>query len=162
MWNGEPLSRRARLGLFDHRCSDLRTEFDHVFVNPPFHPQEGQVSPIAARARAKHDESGLAPWIEAGLRRVRSRGTLTVIFRADRLHDVISVVPDKGLTLFPFWPRRAEPAKRALVQIRKSSMAAAIVLPGLVLHKADGSYTRQADAVLRGEAAIDLTSKDQA
>ncbi len=126
----------------------LRREFSHVFCNPPFHDES---TPLPAhRARATHDHGKLGKWLEAGLKRVASRGTLTMIVRADRLRDLLARAPEDGVTVFPLWPHGVEPAKRLIVQIRKGAAATSVMMPGLVLHEEDGRYTPEADAVLRG------------
>jgi tRNA1Val (adenine37-N6)-methyltransferase len=135
----------------------LRGEFDHVLANPPFHRNDGEVSAHEGRARAKHDKGGLAAWIAAGFKRVRSRGVLTVIIRADRLREVLVAMPETGVVLFPLWPRIDAPAKRVIVQLRKGSSVPFEILPGLALHEGDGEYTREADAVLRGRRSTALT-----
>ncbi len=134
----------------------LRHLFDHVMCNPPFHGEKGMASPDAARNRALRDGHRLRDWIDAGLKRTASRGTLTVIIRADRLREVIGYLPETGVSVFPLWPKPVEPAKRVIVQVRKGSRAQAMILPGLVLHNDDGTYTPEADAVLRGERALTL------
>jgi tRNA1(Val) A37 N6-methylase TrmN6 len=135
---------------------ELRGEFDHVFANPPFHHANGQVSPNDRRDRAKRDESGLAAWAIAGLKRVRSQGSLTMIVRADRLREVLVAVPKTGVIVLPVWPRSGEVAKRVLVQIRKGSAAPLQILPGLVLHDASGKFTSEADDVMRGRKALPM------
>jgi tRNA1(Val) A37 N6-methylase TrmN6 len=135
---------------------NLRRDFAHVFCNPPFHDEEGEASPDRARDRALRDSGCLGDWIERGLRRTVSGGTFTTIVRADRLREALSRLPEGGVTIFPLWPRAGEPAKRVIVQVRKGSRAASALLPGLVLHNADGSYTTEADAILRGGASMRL------
>lgn len=135
----------------------LRREFHHVFSNPPFHSGDGQISPNAERVRAMRDHDKLGQWLEAGLKRTASNGTLTLIVRADRLRDLLAPAPEHGVCVFPLWPRAIEPANRVILQIRKGSRAPTEILPGLVLHEADGRFTREADAVLRGESALVLS-----
>ena len=136
--------------------SEVQAEYHHVFANPPFHGEGGQSSPHAGRERAKRDERGLSVWVDAGLKRTRSRGTLTFIFRADRLREVLSAAPKTGVSVFPLWPRAGEAAKRVIVQVTKGSSAPLRLLPGLVLHATDGCYTREADAMLRCEASLTI------
>jgi tRNA1(Val) A37 N6-methylase TrmN6 len=134
----------------------LRRPFDHVFCNPPFH--EGDVSPDAARARALQDEGTLAGWLAAGLKRTVSGGTFTAILRADRLGEALAVLPARGVTVFPLWPRRDVQAKRVIVQVRTGARTPLQILPGLVLHEADRRYTEKADAVLRDGKALTLSA----
>jgi tRNA1(Val) A37 N6-methylase TrmN6 len=132
----------------------LRSPFDHVFCNPPFHGDDGEAPPDEAKARAVKDEGKLSAWITTGLKRTVSGGTFTMILRADRLGEAMITLPDRGLTIFPLWPRAGEQAKRVLLQVRQGTKAPLRVLPGLTLHEADGKYTPDADAVLRGEGLL--------
>ncbi len=133
-----------------------KQDFDHVFANPPFH--EGERSPDEMRARALQDEGHLADWLRAGLRRTKSNGTFTAILSASRLGEALNAVPHRGAQVIPLWPRAGEEAKRAILRIRKGSRARLSFLHGLVLHLADGRYTREAEAVLRGLKSIDWQS----
>ena len=133
----------------------LKRDFDHVFCNPPFH-DEANAPPDAARARALMDEGRLGDWLALGLRRTVSGGSFTAILRADRLAEALKALPGGGVTVLPLWPRAGEPARRVIVQARKGTRAPLRLLPGLVLHTADGGWTAQADAILRGGGALAL------
>jgi tRNA1(Val) A37 N6-methylase TrmN6 len=135
--------------------SDLRRSFDHVFANPPFH-DSGAAPPDRARERALHDGGRFGDWLKTGVKRVAPDGTFTAIIRTDRLGEALAALPGTGVTTFPLWPRADAPAKRAILQLRKNSRAPLSILPGLVLHEADGRYTEAADAILRGGASLAL------
>ena len=135
--------------------ADLKREFDHVFCNPPFHG-EGQSSPDTARNLALSDAGQLSDWLKLGLQRTVAGGFFTAILRADRLAEALSALPVEGVSVLPLWPKAGEPAKRAVLQVRKSSRAPFALLPGLVLHRADGASTPEAEAVLRRGAALAL------
>ena len=134
---------------------EWKREYDAVFVNPPFHG-EGQTSPDAARARALMDHGTLRDWLETGLKRTVSGGSFTAILRADRLNDALAALPETGVTVFPLWPRAGAAARRVLVQVRKGARTPFCLLPGMILHQPSGAYTPEADAILRGEAALAL------
>lgn len=135
---------------------DMRHDYDHVICNPPFHAVDGERPDDELRAGATHDEGQFAEWLRVGTKRTASGGTFTCIVRADRFGETLAALPKTGLRIFPLWPRHGEAAKRVIVQLRKGSGAAPELLPGLVLHKDDGSYTDEANAVLRGEARLRL------
>ena len=135
---------------------DLKRDFDQVFANPPFHG-EGQVSPDERRAAALMDEGRLSDWLKLGLQRTVSGGFFTAILRADRLNEALGALPEKGVCVFPLWPHQGETPKRVIVQARKGSNAPFALLPGLVLHQPDGSWTSEADAVLRRGTALALS-----
>jgi tRNA1(Val) A37 N6-methylase TrmN6 len=137
--------------------SELKRDFDQVFCNPPFHGQ-GQQPPDPARATALMDKGQLEEWLKLGLQRTASGGFFTAILRADRLSETLSVLPEQGVTIFPLWPRAGEPAKRVIVQTRKGSRAPFALRAGLVLHDETGSWTTEADAVLRCGMPLALDS----
>ena len=133
---------------------------DHVMLNPPY------LDPGAVRAPALEQrriatvegEPPLEAWLTQALVLLRPRGSLTVIHRADRLDRLLAALAGNcgDLAVFPLWPRRGEAAKRVLVQGRKGTGAPLRLLPGLVLHEAGGTYTAEAEAVLRDAAALAL------
>ena len=59
--------------------------------------------------------------------------------------------------VLPLWPKAGRPAKRVIVRSRRGGRAPLCLLPGLVLHEADGSYTEAAEDILRGGAALSLS-----
>ena len=136
---------------------ELKRDFAHVLCNPPFH-DGGEISPDSSRDRALRDGGRLGDWIEAGLKRTASNGTFTVIVRADRMSEALARLPERGVSIFPLWPRAGEASKRVILQICKGRRAASTLLPGLVLHNADGSYTPEADSILRDGAALTIAA----
>jgi tRNA1(Val) A37 N6-methylase TrmN6 len=134
--------------------------FDEVFCNPPHQPA-GAASPPpdAAKGLATHEgATELADWADAALRFVRPGGGVTVIHRADRLDELLAALGRGagGFVVFPLWPKRGRPAKRVLLRAVKGAKAPLRLAPGLVLHRDDGSYTAEAEAVLRGGQGLTL------
>jgi tRNA1(Val) A37 N6-methylase TrmN6 len=134
--------------------------FAHVMMNPPHHVADRvDVSPDAARARANAEGAApLALWLDAGLRMLVRRGTLTLIHRADRLDEILALLHGRAgeIVVFPLWPGAGgKPAKRVVVRARKDAATPLRLAPGLVLHGEGGGFTARADAVLRG-AALDI------
>lgn len=143
---------------------DLRsfadTGFDLVFANPPYlQARRSTLSSDPHRRRSNHEgDADLAAWIDAALRCVCDGGTLVFVQRADRLDDVLAGLRGRAgdCVVFPLWPRAGTPAKRVLVRARKGIATPLRLAAGLVLHAADGRYTPEADAVLRGRAGLAL------
>jgi tRNA1(Val) A37 N6-methylase TrmN6 len=52
--------------------------------------------------------------------------------------------------------RAGAPARRVILRCRKGAKSPARLLAGLVLHQDGDKYTPQAEAVLRGGAALDF------
>ena len=132
--------------------------FDGVLCNPPFFDDPAALrGPLAARRSAYLADGGLQAWATFWLKAVREGGTITVIHRADRLADLLALLAPKSgsFRIRPVHPFADEPAKRVLVRAIKTGKAPLALLPPLVLHdRAGGKHTAQAEAILRGEAAL--------
>lgn len=135
-------------------------QLDAVFFNPPFFDDPAALrAPKAGKAGAWMNEAGLAAWIEAGLKRLREGGVLTLIHRADALGAILAPMEGRAgdIAVLPVHPRSDAPAKRVIVAARKVSKAPLRVLPGLVLHSGAGpDYASEARALLKGEARLAL------
>ena len=128
--------------------------FDEVFCNPPHHPAAAaSPPPDAAKGLATHEgAAGLGDWTDAVLRFARPGGGVTFVHRADRLDELLAALGRGagGFVVFPLWPKRDRPAKRVLLRAVKGAKAPLRLAPGLLLHRDDGGYTAEAEAVLRG------------
>jgi tRNA1(Val) A37 N6-methylase TrmN6 len=100
----------------------------------------------------------LAAWVRTAARLLRPRGTLSLIWRADGLGDVLeTLAPVFGaVTVLPVHPKPDEPAIRILVRAAKASRAPLELLPGLILADRSGRPTPEAEAVLRAGAGLPL------
>jgi tRNA1(Val) A37 N6-methylase TrmN6 len=131
-----------------------------VLMNPPFNdPARQRVSPDRGRRLAHAaPRATLAAWTRTAARLLRPRGTLSLIWRADGLGDVLdALAPAFGaLVVLPIYPAPSESAIRVLVRATKASRAPFQLLPGLVLNDPAGRPTQEADGVLRGGAALPL------
>jgi tRNA1(Val) A37 N6-methylase TrmN6 len=130
-----------------------------VLMNPPFNdPVRQRASPDRRRRLAHAGARGtLGGWIKTAARLLRPSGTLTLIWRADGLADVLEALGGFGaVTVLPVHPKPAAPAIRVLVRATKASRAPLAVLPGLVLNDRSGRPTQEAEAVLRAGTALPL------
>ena len=130
--------------------------FAHVMANPPYlEPAAATASPHAGKAAATVEgEADIADWVQFALAMVRPKGSLTFIYRADRMEHLLAQFAGRAgeIVVFPLWAARDKPAKRIIVRARKGVATPTRLMPGLVLHEADGRYTPVANAVLRGAA----------
>ena len=131
-------------------------------MNPPFRdPTRQQVSPDPRRRRAHATpREMLGVWVDAAGRILRPGGSLTLIFQADGIADVLQACePGFGaVTIMPVYPKPGLPAIRILVRALKASRAPTKLQPGLLLNGDDGRPTGAAEAVLRGAAALSFDS----
>lgn len=134
--------------------------FDEVFCNPPYQPAAAaSPPPDAAKGLATHEGAArLVDWADAALRFARPGGGVTFVHRADRLDALLAALGRGagGFVVFPLWPKRERPAKRLLLRAVKGAKAPLRLAPGLQLHRDDGAFTAEAEAVLRGGDALVL------
>lgn len=125
--------------------------FDHVISNPPYFSAQGTSALGWLRRVARQEtETGIAGWLQAANRFLKPKGTVTLIYPADRLQEVLDGLAHFAgeVTLFPLWPQQGVQAKRVLIRARKSIRAPLTIAAGLVLHQADGGLTREAHAII--------------
>nr|WP_246423827.1 methyltransferase domain-containing protein [Roseospira goensis] len=134
---------------------------DVVLTNPPY-LEVGTAPPDAGRASAHMATVPLARWIGACLDRLRPKGRLVVIQRADRLDAVLAALAGRAgaVEVIPLWPGPGpdgtpRPARRVIVRARAGVRGPATLWPGLVLHRPGGGHTAEAEAVLRDGLALD-------
>jgi tRNA1(Val) A37 N6-methylase TrmN6 len=132
--------------------------FDAVMTNPPFFDDPATLrAPHPAKSGAWMADGGLEAWTSFCLKAVREGGTITIIHRADRLADILAELAPKAgsFRIRPIAPFADATAKRVIVRAIKTGKAPLILLPPLVLHDRDGGkHSAEAEAILRGEAAL--------
>ena len=128
--------------------------YHHVFANPPYMSGDRGNHPPNESKRIAHVESDadLEDWVDAALKFCRRKGSITFIYRADRLAELLIGLEGRAgeVTVFPLWPKDGEVASRVIVRARKGIKTPMQLMNGLTLHNADGSYTEAADRALKG------------
>ena len=126
-------------------------QFTAVVVNPPYRPCGTGRLRSGDIASATHETTAtLSDVFEAAVFLLQDGGRLFMVHRADRLADLI----DEGRRRC-FEPKRlrfiqsheGEEAKRVLLEWRRGAAPSVKILPPLVLHRADGSYTDELLAI---------------
>ena len=123
--------------------------FDHVASNPPYlSAAVADPSPDPSKALATVESSAdLARWLDVAVRAARTAATITIIHRADRLGEVAGHLERLGFADITM--KSLLPAARVLVRACRSSASRRQEAPPLVLHRTDGRYTDEAEAILR-------------
>ena len=159
------MESRAKFIVMDVSAPNqtMRTAlFDHVMSNPPFlDARTGQMPQDAARARATVESTAdLQTWLRFMSDRLRDAGTLSIIHRRDRAQEIVDLLGDdfgarRRLDLISVDDGR--PVKRCLVQATKGAVPGLLSETAFVLHNMDGSFTGQAQAVLRDGQALTIS-----
>ncbi len=135
---------------------------DVVLMNPPFNEAaRHRPSPDAGR-QAAHlaTATTLEDWVHAARRVLKSGGTLTLIWRADGLAEVLAAL-DRGFGSLAILPIHSGPeasAIRILIRAVKGGRAPMVLYPGLMLSDAGGAPNAEVQAILAGEGILPLAA----
>jgi tRNA1(Val) A37 N6-methylase TrmN6 len=165
--------RNARLNGVEQRVQTLAHDlaaplpvdlglFDHVATNPPYLAAAvADPSPNRSKALATVESSvDLARWLAVATAAAKPAGNVFIVHRSDRLEEIVCHLDALGWS--DVIVKRLPPAARVLVRARRSDAASHHEghrqghreAPPLVLHRPDGRYTDEAEAVLRHAAAL--------
>jgi tRNA1(Val) A37 N6-methylase TrmN6 len=145
------VSDRLRTIVHDlaHALPTSLGTFDHVATNPPYlAAAAADPSPDASKALATVESSApLERWLHVATAALKPAGTLTIIHRSDRIAEIAGHLErlgwgDLAIKLLP-------PAQRVLVRARRATQPGRRAVPPLVLHRTEGGYTDEAEAILR-------------
>ena len=132
--------------------------FDHVMFNPPyFSANAGTAAQDFARDTARHEKTPLSSWFKVAAQRLKPKGILTVIQRADRLPDMLKALPGQmgSVTVQPFAPRHGKPSNLIILSATHGgraefSLQNPVILHDGATHAADqGRYSEDVENVLR-------------
>ena len=140
----------------------VRQCFDHVMVNPPFNAKgHGTLPTNYSREKSMvEDLTRIEPWVILSRKALKNKGTLNLIYNVENLEKALSVICQYfgHIKIFPLWPRRdmRSKGKRVIISAKKGSKAPLELMAGLVLHNDDGSFTKEAEAILRNAKALEF------
>jgi tRNA1(Val) A37 N6-methylase TrmN6 len=120
--------------------------FDAVVANPPFYPEgAGRINPEQQQAIARHELHGtLEDFVAAAAFLLKPAGKFIAVFSAARVMDLLAFMRSRRIepkAVQFIHPRGHEPATMVLAAGAKGAGVEATILPPLVVHAEDGSYT---------------------
>lgn len=132
--------------------------FAHVMANPPFFAADKasrSPNPIKAAANVE-GEAGLADWVKFCLLMVRPKGTVTFIYRPERMEALLAELRHRAadIAIYPLWPGGNRSASRVIIRARKGVEGPTRLMTGMVLHRPDGRFAEGAQKVLREGAGL--------
>ncbi|PCJ95858.1 MAG: methyltransferase [Zetaproteobacteria bacterium] len=152
-------------------CSDIRTAelgtFNHIICNPPYMEAGAHLqSPSPAKAKAMgHIEENikLQDWIACAHKHIKGQGSLTMIHDAGQIDNIIHALYGKNggrrfgaVEIIPIYSKRNTSAKRVIVRAYKHKKSKSVLHTGIIMHEQDGTYTKEADNILRHAASLFL------
>lgn len=131
--------------------------WDVVVANPPFFAIEagGRINENREKAIARHELAcSLEDVIRAARRLLKGRGRFVLIHRSERIQEILELLSFHQFTLTRLafvHPFPEAPADLVLVEGTRGGGRTLRVLPGIVVRREDGSYTRQLERLFAGD-----------
>lgn len=131
--------------------------FDLVMTNPPYRAAGTHTpSDDAIKAAATVESLPLAAWVAAGLRALHPEGRFLMIHDIRREAEALAALQELGFGDCQVLPLLSKPGRAPLRMVLLARRGDGIIrhLPGLLMHKEDGSWCDNVDAVLRTPKAL--------
>ncbi len=123
--------------------------FDLVLANPPYRPVgEGQLSKLSGVARARHEVTAtLKDVVRAARWGLRFGGHFAMVHLPERLGEIIIALHEAQMEVKRLQMVQPKEGKAPNMMLLEAVVGAAPgglkVLPPLIVHEADGGYTRE-------------------
>ena len=129
--------------------------FDYVITNPPFYSESPLDTPLMKSvAHHEKDSDFLIKWIDSSLRHLKAKGRFFMLHKPERFSEILPLLSAKlgALTVKPIYSRAGDSASRIVVSGVLNSRKPFAILPPLIVHESDGSFTKEAEMILRGDS----------
>ena len=134
--------------------------FDRVVMNPPyFSERKVNTSENIEIATARCEtESTLEDWVQIAYKKLAPKGYLNFIFRTESIDKVLTILSPKwgDIRIYPLWPNAEKASKLFIIQARKSVKTESKLLPGMILHNDNGTYTNACNDVLLNRDLVQM------
>lgn len=132
---------------------------NHIIMNPPYNTSRERPPKDTMKAEAfMMGQGGIDAWFRCAAAILKPGGTISIIYRTENLGEILACSQGRfgGLEIMPIHSRVDEAAKRIIIRGTRASRAPMAIVPGFVVHNADGSFTENAEAVFKGKAYLDF------
>jgi len=130
------------------KLQQVPDQVQHVVCNPPYRRiNSGRINPHTEKAGARHEIfAGLADFVDAAARMLQLSGSLTTVYPAPRLVDMVAHMRRANLEpkrLRMVHSKTGDPARLVLVTGVKGGRPGLEVEPPLVIYGDHGDYTEE-------------------
>lgn len=125
--------------------------FDQIATNPPFFEKKSaRIS--RSKELANFETIDLVDWIAFCFKRLKNGGIFSIIHRASRLGDILRILKNLAgaVQITPIFPKNNCEASRVVVCAKKSCRSETKILPGIVVHNDNCSYSDVVCKILEG------------
>lgn len=125
--------------------------YDIVITNPPYSDHDMPSPKESKKFAHNHQDFDLTQWLTFCLKMLKPKGYIALINRTEAINEILSAMHNKAgnTKILPLYSKPNQPAKRIIVLAQKGSHGLTSVLPPLYTHNEDGSYSEQAEQILR-------------
>lgn len=144
--------------MLHYKLCDIRKKtsltpgsFDVVVTNPPYSDHD-MPSPKESKKLAHNMEDfDLTKWLSFSLKMLKPKGIIALINRTEALNQILSAMHNKAgnIKIIPLYSKQGQAAKRIIIMAEKGSHGLTSILPPLYTHNEDGSYSDNAEQILR-------------
>jgi tRNA1(Val) A37 N6-methylase TrmN6 len=138
--------------------NEYNNKLDRVIMNPPYFSLNNVIkSDNKLKASARY-ETNINQWFLAAYKKLKPKGYMNFVFRSENLDLILSKLYGSwgDIKIFPLWPKANIRSKLMIIQARKNINSGVQILPGLILHNNDGSYTDECNSILNNKSNIQL------
>lgn len=121
--------------------------FDLITCNPPYfkYNDESNINDNMVKSVARHEIFiTLEDIVKIARKLLKNNGSLVLVHRTDRLSEIVSLLEKNNLQpkrMRFIYPKNGENSNLVLVDAKKNGNIGLKVLPPLICHNSDGSYT---------------------
>ena len=150
------LTEKIFVAAGDYRhISDIYSaeSFDIVLANPPYRPvEQGNVNKLTGVAKARHEFTAtLADVVRAARYALRFGGHFAMVHLPERLGEIILALHENQMEIKRLQMVQPKDGKAPNMMLLEAVVGAAMgglkVLPPLIVHNADGSYTAEINRI---------------
>lgn len=146
------LQNRINIINMDVREIDEKYEtdsFDLITCNPPYfkYIESSNINDNSIKSIARHELLvNMEDIVKIGRKLLKNNGSLVLVHRTERLSELIKLLEENNLApkrIRFIYPKEGENSNLVLIDARKNGKIGLKVLPPLVCHNSDGSYTKE-------------------
>ncbi len=126
--------------------------FDHVVSNPPFY-SESSNGQSEYKKRAHHIVVPLEKWVLFSMKKIKPKGTLTLMIRPGDLGKILPLMEKKlgNIQIYPIYSKENEMANRVVIQGTLGRKTETKINKPIIIHQKNGTYYPEINDILRGK-----------
>ena len=148
-------NRSAKANNFQNILSyenfDIREDRKEELTNPPYSDHDMPSPNESKKLAHNHQNFDLTGWLIFCIKMLKSKGELYLINRAEAIDEILSVLHNRAgdIRILPLYSKHGQDAKRVAIIAKRGARGITKILPPFYVHNQDGSYTDEAQRILR-------------